>query len=111
MRNTISVFVLLLVAATIISLGCNSNSGSTSAKSATVQVSVSDPSTCSAPQGPFSHIYVTVTDVRIHQSSNASSGDSGWVDLTPALAQNPVQIDLLGPSNQCFLKTLGSAEL
>jgi hypothetical protein len=51
---------------------------------ATVQVSLSDPATCSAPQGSFSHVYVTVSDVRIHQSASASDTDSGWVDLAPA---------------------------
>jgi hypothetical protein len=74
-----------------------------------VQVSLSDPSTCSAPQGPFTHIYVTVTDVLIHQSATASASDAGWVDLTPNLSKNPVQVDLLGSANQCFLAQLGSA--
>jgi hypothetical protein len=40
---------------------------SSSAKLATVRVSVSDPTTCAAPQGSFSHIYVTVSDVLIHR--------------------------------------------
>ena len=78
---------------------------------ATVRVSLSDPATCLAPQGPFSHIYVTVTDVRIHQSATASDTDSGWVDLAPGLAASPVQVDLLGAATQCFLKMLGSSEL
>jgi len=85
--------------------GC---SGGSSDKTATVQTSVSDPATCKAPQGPFSHIYVTVTDVLIHQSADASPSDSGWVDLTPNLQKNPAQVDLLGSANQCFLATLGS---
>lgn len=78
---------------------------------ATVQVSLSDPATCSAPQGQLSHVYVTVTDVRIHQSASASDTDSGWVDLAPSLAGSPVQVDLLGAATQCFLKTLGSSEI
>jgi hypothetical protein len=57
-------------------VGC---SGSSSSKTATVQTTLSDPSTCKSPQGPFSHIYVTVTDVQIHQNANASPSDSGWV--------------------------------
>jgi hypothetical protein len=53
---------LALVAAIAFTLaGCSSNSNSTA--SAMVQVSLSDPATCASPQGPFSHIYVTVTDV------------------------------------------------
>jgi hypothetical protein len=83
--------------------------GGDSSKPATVQTSMSDPSTCKAPQGPYSHIYVTVTDVLIHTGANASANDSGWVDLTPNLQKNPIQVDLLGVPNQCFLATLGSA--
>jgi len=95
-----------LILAAILLISCSGSSSS--AKLATVQVTVSDPTTCASPQGPFSHIYVTVTDVRIHQSATASASDSGWVDLTPNLMSNPVQVDLLGAANQCFLGTLGS---
>ena len=87
-------------------IGCSSSSSS--AKMANVQVTLSDPVTCASPQGPFSHIYVTVTDVLIHQSATASDSDPGWVDLTPNLKSNPVQVDLLGVANQCFLAQLGS---
>jgi Domain of unknown function (DUF4382) len=73
-----------------------------------VNVRVSDPATCSGPKGTFSHIYATITDVQINASANAGNNDSGWIDLTPSLAQNPQQVDLLGQaSNQCFLATLG----
>lgn len=90
-------------------LGALTACGGSSSKTATVQTTLSDPSTCKSPQGPFSHIYVTVTDVLIHQSANAGPNDSGWVDLTPDLQKNPAQVDLLGVANQCFLATLGSA--
>ncbi len=94
--------------AAVLLLSCGGSSNSPSMNNATVKTTISDPATCAAPQGPFSHIYVTVTDVRIHQSANASPNDAGWVDLTPQLASSPVQVDLLAGSNQCFLKTLGS---
>lgn len=98
---------LALVAAIALSLaGCSSGSSSTT--TAMVQVSLSDPATCASPQGPFSHVYVAVTDVLIHQSATAPDGDPGWVDLTPGLSKNPVQVDLLGVANQCFLAQLGS---
>jgi hypothetical protein len=97
---------LVLVAAIALSLGCSSGSGPTSM--AMVQVSLSDPATCASPQGPFSHVYVTVTDVLIHQSATAPDNDPGWVDLTPGLSKTPVQVDLLGVANQCFLAQLGS---
>ena len=95
-------FLLVLVAITALFVGCGSSGN------ATVSTSLSDPATCGPPQGAFSHIYVTVTDVQISQSANASASDSGWVDLTPSLKNNPVQTDLLGVANQCFLATLGS---
>jgi hypothetical protein len=63
-----------------------------------------------APNGPFSHVYVTVSDVKAHTNSNAGDNDAGWVDLTPNLSNKPQQIDLLGlATNQCFLATLGAA--
>jgi hypothetical protein len=99
---------LTIVAAAILLISCG---GSGSSQPATVHVSLSDPATCAAPQGPFRHIYVTVTDVKIHQSDNASASDSGWLDLAPGLKASPVQVDLLGVANQCFLAMLGSAEI
>ena len=85
-----------------------SNSGKSSSNGmANVTVHVSDPTTCSGPNGAFSHVYVTITDVQIN--SSGGNGDSGWIDLTPTLAQNPQQVDLLGQANnQCFLATLGA---
>jgi hypothetical protein len=64
------VYSLVVVVALALSLaGCSSSTSSTS--TAMVQVSLRDPATCASPQGPFSHIYVTVTDVLIHQSATA----------------------------------------
>jgi hypothetical protein len=113
MRRFISFLALsLCAAATTFLLSCGSSSNSNnSAQMATVQVSLSDPATCSAPRGPFSHVYVTVTAVRIHQSSSAADSDPGWVDLAPGLASSSVQVDLLGAATQCFLKMLGSSEI
>src|SRR5579864_1619984 len=101
--------------ATFLSLGtafflasCGSSSSMNPAMG-TINVTVSDPATCSGPQGSISHIFVTITDVEIHTSSTAGPNDPGWIDLTPNLKQNPMQIDLLGQANnQCFLATLGS---
>ena len=99
-------FALTITAAAIFLMSCGGSS-----QPATVKVSLSDPATCAAPQGPFRHIYVTVTDVKIHQSGNASASDSGWLDLAPDLKDNPVQVDLLGVANQCFLAMLGSEQI
>lgn len=63
-----------------------------------------------APNGPFEHVYVTISDVRVNTSPSAGDTDSNWVDLTPNLAKAPVQVDLLGPAtNGCFLASLGDS--
>jgi hypothetical protein len=69
----------------------------------TITLTVSDPATCGA-NGPFSHIFVTVSHVQLSPNANAAPGDSSFVDL----GNNPTQVDLLGSPNQCFLATLGS---
>ncbi|HKT87851.1 MAG TPA: DUF4382 domain-containing protein [Candidatus Sulfotelmatobacter sp.] len=100
-------FVVSLVCTLVLS-GCGNGKSSTP-NGAFVNVRVSDPATCSGPKGAFSHIYVTITDVQINASGSAGNNDSGWIDLTPSLSQNPQQVDLLGQaSNQCFLATLGA---
>jgi len=103
-----TIAVISLVCALVLS-GCSNVKSSASNGGASVNVRISDPATCSGPTGSFSHIYVTITDVQISASASAGSNDSGWIDLTPSLSQNPQQVDLLGQaSNQCFLATLGA---
>ena len=109
--------LLCLIVAAFIVVACSNSStgssGSTSPTStmATVSVRVSDPATCQSPSGPFSHVYVTITDVLAHVSATAGDSDPGWVDLTPGLTNSPMQVDLLGQANnQCFLATLGDAQ-
>ncbi len=78
---------------------------------ATVNTMISDPATCIAPGGPYSHVFVTITDVQAHMSASAGDNDSGWVDLTPNLSKTPKQVDLLGQANnQCFLASLGDSQ-
>jgi hypothetical protein len=68
-----------------------------------VNTAISDPGTCKAPTGPYSAVWVTVTDVQIH-----NSGGGQWIDLTPGMA--PTQVNLLNePDTECFLAMLGSA--
>jgi Domain of unknown function (DUF4382) len=105
--------IALAIVATTISLACwlagCGSSGSSSAQMATVSVSLSDPPTCAAPSGPYTHVYVSVSDVQIHQSASAQATDSGWVDLTPSLKSAPIQVDLLAlGGNGCILAQLGS---
>ena len=99
----------LLVAAIVV-VACSSGSVNTASGMGTVSVMLSDPATCQAPSGPYSHVWVTITDVQANVSSTASPTDSSWTDLTPNLSKSPKQIDLLGQANnQCFLATLGGS--
>jgi Domain of unknown function (DUF4382) len=101
--------VAIYLAACSTTTGMSGNSGTASGMSS-VNLHISDPATCEAPAGPFSHVYVTITDVQVNTSSSADTSDSGWVDLTPNLSSAPRQIDLLGQANnQCFLADLGDA--
>src|SRR6266851_944564 len=115
-RSPISLSLMLVALAVTgaIVVGCGNGmtSSTTSASSmAKVSVMLSDPATCMAPNGPYMHVYVTVTDVKAHVNANAGDSDAGWVDLTPSLSKAPQQVDLLGlASNQCFLATLGDAQ-
>ena len=81
------------VSALAILLSCGGPGSRTASNTAAViNLTVSDPATCSRPQGPFGHVFVTIVDVQINASSTAGDKDSGWIDLTPNLAQNdPLQ--------------------
>lgn len=107
--------LFLAVTFAIAGVGILACGGSSSSSAATgtgmATVSISDPATCAGPSGPFSHVYVTITDVQANVNSTAGDNDSGWKDLTPNLSKQPKQIDLLGQANnQCFLATLGDAQ-
>jgi Domain of unknown function (DUF4382) len=109
-RNAALCVTALALAAAMVLSSCSGGSHSMSSAPAMVNVAVSDPTTCSGPQGPFSHIFLTITDVKINTSASAGDNDAGWIDLTPNLQQNPQQVDMLGQANnQCFLAMLGSA--
>jgi hypothetical protein len=104
-----------LLLAGIVAVACSGNSSgitaTTSSATGTANVMLSDPATCAGPSGPFAHVYVTITDVQVNTNSNAGDNDNGWTDLTPGLASQPKQIDLLGQANnQCFLATLGATQ-
>ncbi len=87
-------------------LACGRGSSS---QTSVVKITLSDPSTCSAPEGPFSNIYVTIVDVQIHTSATAGDNDPGWQSAIPDKKGTPQQVDLLGiADNFCFLQTLGS---
>jgi Domain of unknown function (DUF4382) len=103
--------LLILTGVTGIIVACSSGSTATTTSGMSqVRVTISDPATCAAPDGPYSAVWVTITDVQANVSSSAGDSDSGWVDLTPNLSKNndAVQVNLLGAANnQCFLASLG----
>ncbi|MFP5249776.1 MAG: hypothetical protein ACLGP3_08115, partial [Acidobacteriota bacterium] len=70
-------------AAAIVVVACGSGSSTPASGTSAVNVMLSDPATCQAPNGPFSHVFVTITDVQANTSATAAATDSTWVDLTP----------------------------
>ena len=111
-KSFLGFFVASACAALLVACGSgttNNSTGGSSTGLAKATISLSDPATCKGPSGPFSHVYVTIVDVKAHVSATAGDNDSGWQDLTPGLSAAPKQIDLLGQANnQCFLATLGA---
>jgi Domain of unknown function (DUF4382) len=104
-------FTLLL--AGIMTVACSNDSSTTNSGTgaAAASVVISDPATCAGPNGPYAHVYVTITDVQANVNASAGDNDSGWTDLTPGLSSHPKQIDLLGQADtQCFLASLGDTQ-
>ena len=112
MKARLLIPALAMATALLLIVGCSGGSSmktQPASSMAIVNLSMSDPATCSAPLGNFAHIYVTITDVQINASSTAGDNDGSWIDLTPSLKNSPQQVDLLGiAGNQCFLAMLGS---
>ena len=78
----------------------------------TINVSLSDPPSCSGSSGTYSHVFVTVRSVQAHISGTADSNTPGWQELAPQLATQPMQIDLFSTAQtNCVLAQLGSAQL
>jgi len=64
------------------------------------------------PNGSFTHVFVTVRSVQAHIDPHADDNSSGWQELAPQLASQPMQIDLFStPQTNCVLAQLGSASL
>src|SRR5260370_23105190 len=94
-------------------MGCGGGSASMpTAGTGTVMVSISDPPSCMPPNGSFTHVFVTVRSVQAHIDPNANDNSSGWQELAPQLASQPMQIDLFSkPQTNCVLAQLGAASL
>lgn len=121
-RHPVSLlFSSLVIAVALIVISCGG--GSTmklTPATGTVNVSISDPPSCSAtpgatpmPSGSFSDVWVTVVSVKAHITATADTNSPGWQELAPQLNSAPMQVDLLKLPNsgQCLLAQLGSAEL
>jgi uncharacterized protein DUF4382 len=89
-------------------VGCGSSTKSSSG--GTVTTTMSDPPVCSttsAPMGPFSAVWVTVTKITANINAGAGPSDSGWQTLID-LTSNPMQVNLFNATaTDCFLTTLG----
>ena len=88
----------------ILMVGCGGGGGDSSPQSGagTLNVSLTD-----ASAGGFSAVNVTISKVRVHQSSSASENDAGWTDIT----LNPARkINLLNLANG-VLDDLGQTPL
>ena len=76
--------------------------GSGSSPQGTLQLAMTD-----APGCGYRHVYITVEQIRVHQSANASENDAGWQTLQLAA---PRRVDLLELTNGA-LQELGSLPL
>jgi hypothetical protein len=64
------------------------------------------------PNGTFTHVFVAIRSVQAHIDPTANDDSSGWQELAPQLASQPMQIDLFSaPQTNCVLAQLGSASL
>ena len=105
-------FALLVPAAIGVSCGGSTQMQTPTTNIGTVNVSISDPPSCMPPNGTFTHVFVTVRSVQAHIDPNANDNSSGWQELAPQLASQPMQIDLFSaPQTTCVLAQLGSASL
>jgi Domain of unknown function (DUF4382) len=115
-RAVFGTSVLLTSVALIAAIvaGCSGNTTTataTTAATSTASIMLSDPATCTAPNGPFAHVYVTVTKVVASVNAGAGDDDPSFVNLTPGLSAQPKQIDLLGQATDgCFLANLGATQ-
>jgi hypothetical protein len=99
-KNKGHVAWLIVALLLFVTYGCSSNSESP--QSGTLRVSLTD-----AAAGGFDAVNVTVSKVRVHQSSSAEENDSGWSEITLSPAR---KINLLNLTNG-VLEDLGQTSL
>jgi hypothetical protein len=107
--NAISALIFAVLGTGLLVACGGKGGGGTLGSPGNLSIVVSDPATCSSSaNGPYSHIYVSISDVKVSPNANAAPGDSSFVDVTPALTTSPKQVDLLGTPNQCFVATVAA---
>lgn len=99
-KNKGHVAWLVMALLLFVMYGCSSNSESP--QSGTLRVSMTD-----AAAGGFDAVNVTVSKVRVHQSSSANENDDGWSEITLSPAR---KINLLNLTNG-VLEDLGQTSL
>lgn len=104
-----SVMFVCILIWSFASCGSRSNPSS-SAQTGSAVLSISDPPSCTAPNGSFKSVFVTIRSVQAHTSATANDNSPGWQELAPQLNSQPVQLDLLNlPKNgACLFEQLGS---
>lgn len=105
-----SLIALLPIVLPAVLVSCGGASyGTQSSGTGTINVSMTDPPTCQAPNGNFQHVFVTIRSVQANINPTADDNSSGWQELAPQLNSQPMQIDLFSTaSTTCLLATLGS---
>lgn len=101
-RLHLSLFAAVLLTAFLVFVVPGCNSGSSDSQSGTLAVALTD-----APACGFEAVNVTISKVRIHQSSNAMENDAGWAEIILDPAR---KINLLDLTNGA-LEELGQVPL
>jgi hypothetical protein len=108
-----AILIVSLVSAVALMVTCSGTTTPPMTNSmGTINVSLSDPPSCSGTSGGYTHVFITLRSVQAHISAAADSNTPGWQELAPQLATQPMQIDLFSAAQtNCVLAQLGSAEL
>lgn len=93
---------LLAVALSLVLWSCGETGQQAGGGIGTLRVSLTDAASCG-----FDNVYVTVSKVRVHQSSTAGVNETGWNDLD---LSSPMKIDLTSLMNGT-LQSLGQTSL
>lgn len=91
--------LLLILLGTMVAVSCSDNASSDS-EHGTMRILLTD-----AP-GNYDAVYIDIQAVRIHRSSSAEDGESGWIEIDT----EPMIVDLLELTNGKF-EVLGETDL